>query len=102
MLFRRGRLSVSSKQGDVKLCLPAVGELPLTASSAITAVLAKMEFNATLINRSSRISPEKSATRTKVRRTQGETFHVEHFCSGCYALARSALRTAASLARGPA
>ena len=93
MLFWRGRLSVSSKQGNVKLCLPAfrvwevwvgkdwrrfqgliavnefvqwlrrgVGKLLLAASSAITAALAKMELDATLINRSSRNSPEKSAS----------------------------------------
>jgi len=36
--------------------------LLLAASRAITAALAKMELDATLINRSSRISPEKSAS----------------------------------------
>jgi hypothetical protein len=39
-----------------------VGKLLLAASSAITAALAKMELDATLISRSSRISPEKSAS----------------------------------------
>ncbi len=39
-----------------------VGKLLLAASSAITAGLTKMELDATLINRSSRISPEKYAS----------------------------------------
>ena len=40
-----------------------MGKLLLAASGAITAALVKMELDMTLINRSSGISPEKSAWR---------------------------------------